>query len=215
MVSHLLTAATTDPSSRRLTPGCTGTARSLPPHLQQEPAGLDALYQAAKNKDLAEITVRRPHPGRCLPGRWAASVRLPPVVALAQTSPIRLAKCYACPNLAPSPSFAGAPSRSRQCSRTPRLCRRVLPSHPFVANRTFYRVAVRFRDRLFTLRRCCNCAWRDRGRAVCGVCLDPRDPVLLVSHSGFLKLGFGAAPRVPSGPAGSGLGCVYPCEGHP
>ncbi len=68
-----------------------------------------------------------------------------------QTSPSSLAKFRACPNLVPSPSFAGVLAGSRQCSQMARLQRRVLPIQPFVANRTSFRAAVRFHDRLFTL----------------------------------------------------------------
>jgi hypothetical protein len=68
-----------------------------------------------------------------------------------QTSPSSLAKFHACPNLAPSPSFAGALTGWRQCCQMARLQRRVLPSQPFVANRTFFRAAVRSHHRLFAL----------------------------------------------------------------
>jgi hypothetical protein len=55
-----------------------------------------------------------------------------------QTSPSSLAKSHACPNVAPSPSFAGALAGWRQCCQMARIQRRVSPSQPFVANRTFF-----------------------------------------------------------------------------
>jgi hypothetical protein len=88
----------------------------------------------------------------------------------------------------------------------------VLPSQPFVANRTFFRAAVRFHDRLFTLAVVALCL---AGYAAGGTpsMPGPSRPLFSRPLRSFIIVFLGAAPRDPGVYPGSGMGCEYPCEG--
>ncbi len=87
----------------------------------------------------------------------------------------------------------------------PNLSWRIAPviEQPFVFTTTFH------------ARRCCTVLDGAGGRRCDEYVRTLREP-FLVGHSGGLKLVFGGLPaRHPADPPGSGMGCVYPCEGTP
>ena len=129
--------------------------------------------------------------------------------------PLRLASpsLIACPNLVPSPSFVGALTGWCQCPQMARLQRQVLRIQPFVANRTFFRAAVRLHDRLFALAAVALCL---AGYAADGMpsMPGPSRPLFSRPLRNFKIVFLGA---LPPGPPAYTLGRAwageYPCEG--
>ncbi len=86
-----------------------------------------------------------------------------------------------------------------------RLQRRVLPSQPFVANRTFFRAAVRFHDRLFTLAVVALC-WAGYAAGGMPSMPGPARPLFSRPLRSFIIFFSGCPPgprRIPSGRVGA------------
>ena len=93
-----------------------------------------------------------------------------------------------------------------------RLQRLVLPIQPFVANRTFFRAAVRFHDRLFTPAVVALC-WAGYAAGGMPSMPGPSRPLFSRPLRSFKIVFFRLPPGTPAYTLGSGMGCEYPCEG--